>query len=177
MSAVLYPVAANAEAALASPQGRAVREREAQSVAGEPVHFVREFTGPVFKTEDAALDAYAGRVDDERPGMRRMIPAPDRFCELKPIAERGMIPFTGKHTAWRLSVAYWRTASGDALRPQMDQARKARRSRQAAEALDTRDLIALTDQPLQPLQPQKALDIGLFEIRLPENPDIIMPDE
>ena len=75
MSAVLYPVAANAEAALASPQGRAVREREAQSVAGEPVHFVREFTGPVFKTEDSALDAYAGRVDDERPGTRRMIPA------------------------------------------------------------------------------------------------------
>jgi hypothetical protein len=159
------------------PLGRAAREREAEGVAGEAVHFVREFTGPVFKTEAAALDAYAGRVDDERPGQRRMIPSPDRFCELKPIAERGMIPFSGKHTAWRLSVAYWRTASGDALRPPMEQARKTRRNRQAAETLDTRDLIALTDQPLQPLHPQKALDIGLFEVRLPENPAIIVPDE
>jgi hypothetical protein len=177
MSAVLYPVAANADAALAAPLGRAAREREAQGVAGEPVHFVREFTGPVFKTEDAALDAYGGRIDDDRPGRLKMVVPQDRFCELKPIAERGMIPFTGKHTAWRLSVAYWRTASGDALRPAMEQARKARRNRQAAEALETRDLVALTDQPLQPLHPQKALDIGLFEVRLPENPDIIMPDE
>jgi hypothetical protein len=177
MSAVLYPVAANAEAALAAPLGRAAREREAQGVAGEPVHFVREFTGPAFKTEAAALDAYAGRIDDERPGQRRMISSEDHFCELKPIAERGMIPFTGKHTAWRLSVAYWRTASGDALRPPMEQARKTRRSKQAADTLETRDLVALTDQPLQPLQPQKALDIGLFEVRLPENPGIIVADE
>ena len=118
MSAVLYPVAANAEAALAAPQGRAAREREALGLAGEPVQFVREFTGPVFKTEEAALDAYGGRVDDPRPGRLKMVAPEDRFCELKPIAERGMIPFTGKHTAWRLSVAYWRTASGEALRLQ-----------------------------------------------------------
>ena len=177
MSAVLYPVAANAEAALAAPQGRAAREREAQGLAGEPVAFVREFTGPAFKSEDAALDAYRGKIDDHRPGRLTMVAPQDRFCELKPIAERGMIPFTGKRVAWRLSVAYWRQASGDALRPAMEQARKARRARAAAEALDTRDLIALTDQPLQPLRPQKALDIGLFEVRLPENPDIIVPDE
>jgi hypothetical protein len=177
MSAVLYPVAANADAALAAPQGRAVREREAERLAGEPVVFVREYVGPVFKSEEAALDAYAGRLDDERPGSgRTMVPPQDRWCELKPIAERGLIPFTGKHTAWRLSVAYWRTASGLAHRPQMEQARKARRSA-SAEALDARDLTLLADQPLQPLQPQKALDIGLFEVRLPENPQIIVADE
>ena len=176
MSAILYPVAANAEAALAAPRGRAAREREAETVAGEAVMFVREFTGPVFKTEGAALDAYAGRLDDDRPEQWRAVAPEDRYCELKPVAERGLIPFTGKHTVWRLSVGYWRTASGLAERPQMEQARKTRRAA-GAEAMDARDLANLTEQPLKPLQPQKALDIGLFETRLPENPEIIVADE
>jgi hypothetical protein len=176
MSAILYPIAANAEAALAAPTGRAAREREAENLVGEAVAFVREFTGPVFKTQSAALDAYAGRLDDEREGRRRMIAPQDRYCELKPIVERGLIPFSGRHTAWRLSVAYWRTASGMAHRPQMEQARQARRRAEAA-ALDAKDLTLLAEQPLQPLYPQKALDIGLFETRLPENPDIIVADE
>ncbi len=172
---ILYPVAPNAEAALNAPRGRAAREREAERLAGEPVSFAREFTGPVFKTEDAGLDAYAGRVDDERPGSR-VVAQEDRFCELKPIAERGRMPFSGKHTAWRLSVAYWRMASGAAERPEVEQARAARRRRQA-QTLDAEKLAAMAEQPLRPLHPQKALDIGLFEVRLPENPDLIMPDE
>ena len=167
MSAILYPIAANAEAALAAPTGRAAREREAENLVGEAV---------AFKTQSAALDAYAGRLDDEREGRRRMIAPQDRYCELKPIVERGLIPFSGRHTAWRLSVAYWRTASGMAHRPQMEQARQARRRAEAA-ALDAKDLTLLAEQPLQPLYPQKALDIGLFETRLPENPDIIVADE
>ena len=176
MSAVLYPIAPNAEVALAAPQGRAAREREAEVKAGEPVMFVREFTGPVFKTEDAALDAYAGRLDDFRDGARNFLGPEDRFCELKPVAERGLIPFTGKHTVWRLSIGYWRTASGFAEKPQMEQARKAKKRAEAA-AMDARQLSLLADQPLQPMHPQKALDIGLFEVRLPENPDIIVADE
>lgn len=176
MTAVLYPVAANADAALAAPKGRAAREREAERLAGEPVMFVREFVGPVFRTEEAALDAYAGRLNDDRPGASRVVGPESRWCELKPIAERGLIPFTGKHTAWRLSVGYWRTASGMAHRPEMEQARKARKAA-GAEALDAKDLTLLADQPLKPLQPQKALDIGLFEARLPENPEIIVADE
>jgi len=32
-------------------------------------------------------------------------------------------------------------------------------------------------QPLRPVEPQRALDIGLFETRLPENPSIVVPDE
>jgi hypothetical protein len=173
---ILYPIAANAQAALAAPLGRAAREREAEAAAGEPVAFVREFTGPVFKSEDAALDAYAGKVDDDRPASRRVTAPEDRFCELKAIVDRGMNPFAGRRSAWRLSVGYWRTASGAADRPPMEQARKARKTTQAAE-MDAQALAALAEQPLQPLHPQKALDIGLFEVRLPENPDIIVADE
>jgi hypothetical protein len=173
---VLYPVAPNAQAALAAPQGRAAREREAERAAGEPVVFVREFVGPVFKSEDAALDAYAGRVDDDRPASRRTIDTEDRYCELKPIVDRGLNPFAGRRSAWRLSIGYWRTASGAVDRPHMEQARKARRQADAA-AMDARTLAQLAEQPLQPLYPQKALDIGLFEVRLPENPDIIVADE
>ena len=176
MSAVLYPIAPNAEAALTAPRGRAARERDAEVKAGEAVMFVREFTGPVFKSEDAALDAYAGRLDDDRDGRRTFIGPEDRYCELKPVAERGLIPFTGRHTVWRLSIGYWRMASGLAERPQMEQARKARKRAEAA-AMDARELSMLAEQPLKPLFPQKALDIGLFEVRLPENPDIIVADE
>ena len=173
---ILYPVAPNAEAALNAPRARAAREREAERLAGEAVSFVREFTGPVFKTRAAGLDAYAGRLDDDRPQSRGGVAPEDRFCELKAIAERGLMPFSGKHTAWRLSVAYWRMASGAADRPLVEQARAARRRRQA-EVLGASDLAAMAEQPLRPLHPQKALDIGLFEVRLPENPELIMPDE
>ncbi len=176
MTAVLYPIAPNAEAALAAPRGRAARERDAERVAGEAVRFEREFTGPVFKTEEAGLNAYAGRLDDFRPEHRLMVQPEDRFCELKPIAERGRIPFTGKHTAWRLAVGYWRLASGVDERREMEQARKLRRNPKA-DVYDNKDLTALSEQPLQAYVPQKALDIGLFETRLPENPDIIVADE
>ncbi|HUO21281.1 MAG TPA: hypothetical protein VMU59_02050 [Caulobacteraceae bacterium] len=173
---VLYPVADNAQAALAAPKGRVARERDAERMAGEAVMFVSEFVGPTFKSEEAALDAHAGLLDDDRPGRRRMIGPEDRYCELKPIVDRGMNPFAGRRTAWRLSVSYWRTLSGMSDRPHMEQARKARKKAEAAE-LDPQALAVLAEQPLQPLHPQKALDIGLFEVRLPENPAIIVADE
>ena len=82
MNAILYPVAANAEAALARPKGRAAREREAQTLADAPVRFVTEATGPGFASREAALDAYAGRLDDPRPGHGVAIAPEDRYCKI-----------------------------------------------------------------------------------------------
>jgi hypothetical protein len=180
VSAILYPIAANADAALRDPRGRAVREREAERVAGEPVAFAREFTGPSFKNEDEARAHYAGRLDDERPGSRTAIAPEDRFCDLKPIIQRSRVPFTHPHTVWRLSVGYWRIGEAhtadETPQTKTSQARKARREK-SGEAPDAETLEAMANQPLQPIKPQKALDIGLFEVRLPENPGIIVADE
>jgi hypothetical protein len=173
---ILYPIAANAEAALKQPTGRAAREREAERLAGEPVSFVREFTGPSFRSEDEARAHYAGRIDDERPGSRVTIAPEDRFCDLKPIAQRSRVPFTHPHTVWRLSVGYWRVGEAAAEAGETTQARKARRQK-SGEVPDGETLEAMANQPLQPIKPQKALDIGLFEVRLPENPGIIVADE
>src|SRR5580658_4151828 len=82
MTAILYPVAASAEAALARPMGRAAREREAAALAGAHVAFVSETVGPAFRTREAALDAYAGRLDDERPGHSAAVAPEDRYCAL-----------------------------------------------------------------------------------------------
>lgn len=178
MSAIRYPIAADVETALSGPKGRAAREREAERLAGDAVTFVREFTGPAFKTEDEARAHWAGRLDDERPGSRVTIAPEDRFCDLKPIAHRSRVPFTHPHTVWRLSVGYWRVGEAAPDAPQMrtSQARKARRQK-TGDLPDADALEAMANQPLQPIKPQKALDIGLFEVRLPENPGIIVADE
>jgi len=36
--------------------------------------FVTEAVGPAFASREEALDAYAGRLDDERPGKRFATP-------------------------------------------------------------------------------------------------------
>lgn len=192
MTAILYPVAANAELALSSPLGRAAREREARAAAREDVVFTTDPVGPAFAAREAALDAYRGRVDDDRTGAA---PAPeDRFCRLAeqivtepgktarlapvvPTFEDGRRwpapPAERPRTAWRLMVSYWRIATAE--RPiEAPQARKARRTRQS---LDSETLRAIARQPLRPVEPQQPLDIGLFETRLPENPSIVVPDE
>lgn len=192
MSAILYPVAANAEQALSRPLGRAARERAAGAVAKAAVVFATEPVGPAFSTREAALAAYAGRVDDERTGAG---PGPeDRYCRLaeqvidasgrapgpvEPTFEGGRRwpapPAQAPRTAWRLQVSYWRIATAE--RPiDAPQARKARRSAEA-ERLDPATLRAMSRQPLRPVEPQRPLDIGLFETRLPEAPHIIVPDE
>lgn len=192
MTAILYPVAPNAEAALAAPLGRAARARQAAEIAEEPAVFVTEATGPAFASREAALDAYAGRLEDDRAG--RAPPAiEDRYCQLteqlladapksapqKPSFAEGRRwpppPERGPRTAWRLLVSYWRPASAG---PQVEapQARRARRRAAAAElAPDT--LRAMAQTPLRPIEPQRPLDIGLFERRLPESPHIVVPDE
>jgi hypothetical protein len=173
---ILYPIASGAESALNAPKGRAARERDAERIAAEPVAFVREFTGPTFKDEDEARAHWAGRLDDERPGGRVSVAPEERFCYLKPIIQRSRMPFTSAHTVWRLSVGYWRIGGAPATEAQGAQARKARRQKDGP-APDGETLEALANQPLRPIKEQKALDIGLFEVRLPEAPHIVVPDE
>ena len=190
MTAISYPVAGNAEQALSRPLGRAVREREALRAAGEAVVFATDPVGPAFATYEAALDAYKGRIEDERTGTS--LPPEDRYCRLaeQVIAQRGKKlgpvepifedgrrwptpPAHGPRTAWRLMVSYWRI--GTAERPiEAPQARQARRARQS---LDPETLRTIAGQPLRPVEPQQPLDIGLFEIRPPDAPHIVMPDE
>jgi hypothetical protein len=190
---VLYPVAASAEAALHAPLGYAARERAAGDLAGEAVRFVTEAVGPAFETREAALDAYAGRLDDDRPGRGAASPAvEDRFCRLvETVAEGGrpravrpaykdgrrwpapVVP--APRTVWRLEVSYWRPVSADAKGP-TPQARRARRRREG-EGLSPEALRTMAGQPLRPVEPQQPLDIGLFEVRLPEAPHIVVSDE
>lgn len=190
---IQYPVAPNAEAALSRPIGRASREREALKLAGEAVAFTSEPAGPAFATREAALAAYAGRLEDERPGHTVTLPPEDRFCRLTEVLPRGAkppapasakceegrrwssAPAPAPKTVWRLVVSYWRIATAE--RPvEAPQARQARR-RGTARGLDSATLRAMASQPLQPVEPQQPLDIGLFERRLPENPHIVVPDE
>lgn len=191
---VLYPVAANAEAALAKPLGRAAREREAAAVAAAAVEFVTEEVGPAFASPEAAFEAYRGRVEDERPGGKAVAPE-DRYCTLREVladarsrrapprpvkpafkdGRRWPEPKAPPATVWRLSISYWRIVDENRF-AELEQARKARRNA-AAENLDAQTLQALARQPLRPVRPQQPLDVGLFEFRPPEAPHIIMPDE
>jgi hypothetical protein len=192
MSAILYPVADNAEQALSRPAGRAARERPAQKVAGEAVAFVTEAVGPAFPSREAALAAYRGRLEEEGA----VVAPEDRFLQLverlAPVKNgRAAPPSEPPHeppgvreghrwpdppappvTVWRLVISYWRPVSQ--VGAGAPQARVARRS----EADYDRDTLkAMTKAPLAPVKPQQALDIGLFETRLPEAPHIVVPDE
>jgi hypothetical protein len=191
MSAILYPVADNAEAALAAPKGRAAREREAGEIAKGPVRFVSEEVGPAFAVREAALDAWAGRIDDDRPGRGAGVAPEDRFCVLREVASGAAPPprepmfAEGRRwptapdrpaaVAFRLSVSYWRTGEAGAAAA-FDQARIARRQADAAR-LDAKELRELAGRPLRPVRPQQPLDIGLFESPAPEAPHILIPDD
>lgn len=191
---VAFPIAADAEAALKSPLGRAARQREAGALAGAAVAFVRELTGPAFATREAAEAAYPGLVD----GPGGAVPPEDRWCELMEVLDqdRGGRPAPGGQaepsfeggrrwpeprtrlkTVWRLSVGYWRLARPEeAPAGELPQARAARRSEEA-QGLDAGALRAMARQSLQPIKPQQPLDIGLFEAPLPEAPGRTIPDE
>ena len=189
---VRYPVAANPEAALNAPLGRAAREKEAKDLAGEEVEFVRELSGPAFETREAALKAYAGRLDEAGEGL---VQPEDRYCELMEVAvpAHGRPPRAGQaqpvfaggrrwpqpqrmlRTVWRLSVGYWRPLTEQPVQA-LDQARQLRK-REEAERLDPETLRRIARMPLRAVKPQQPLDIGLFETPLPENPEIIIPDE
>jgi hypothetical protein len=166
MSGVLFPIGPNAEAALAARVGRAGLRSAAGALAGGPVTFVRELSGPAFETREAALAAYRGRIDDDGVAVA---PA-DRFCDLQAVLAPGETP---RRIVWRLSLGYWRIDGAPAPAMQGRQARRKKDSR----GMDGGALTAIARQPLRPVQPQKALDIGLFEVRLPENPALIIADE
>jgi len=188
MTAILYPVATDGEAALAAPLGRTARESEARALIGGAVSFVTEAVGPAFASREAALAAYAALLDDATPGLA----AEDRFCRLaesilpearaklavvNPTYAQGRRwpkPRAAPPTIWRLQVSYWR-ADGDPV-AHAPQARRARRRGEAA-GLGPEMLRAMAEQPLRPFKPQQPLDIGLFETRLPESPHIVVPDE
>lgn len=177
MTAILYPVAANAEQAMASPLGRATREREARGVAEEAVIFTTDPTGPAFATREAAVAAYGGLLDEPWRKLAEQILPGQKIAHARPTYEGGRRwpepPSTPPRTAWRLMVSYWRIATAE--RPiEAPQARTARRVRRP---LDPDTLRAIARQPLRPVEPQQPLDIGLFEVRPPDAPHIIMPDE
>ncbi len=196
MSAVLYPVAANAAAALNAPLGRAARASEARLLAGGAVAFVSESTGPAFVSREAALDAFAGRLDDERPGRTHATAPEDRYCALRELAD-GPPPKPGKSmppvpvyrdgrrwapprkspaTVWRMSVSYWKIVQADAEpileHPPGGEPGSARAPAKAVQALRER-----LNAPMTPVKPQQPLDIGLFEFRPPDAPHIVMPDD
>jgi hypothetical protein len=191
MSAILYPVAANADRALAQPVGRAARASDAQALAQGEVEFVTQEVGPAFATKTEALAAYPARLDDE--DKRRFLAAGDRYCTLREVVAKGTSrklkqskatlkdgrrwssPPSLPATAWRLSISYWRIKGAEEIAA-MAQARQARRTA-APEPLDAAALRALSRQPLAPVQAQRPLDIGLFEFRPPEAPHLIIPDE
>lgn len=185
MSAIAYPVAETAEAALHAPQGFAAREREAETLAGGHVRFVTEAVGPAFQSEADVWAAYAGAPH-----------APGGWKSVRPVASgrpraqttptnrdgrRWPAPPPTKPDAplvlWRLSVSYWRTAGGEEAKSLLLGAARRVRRDPSSEGLDPRSLQALAQQPLRPVDPQRPLDIGLFERRLPEAPHIIVPDE
>ena len=192
MTAIRYPVAQNAEAALSAPMARAARASDAEAVAGAAVEFVSEAAGPAFDSREAALSAYAGRLDDERPEHRMTIEPEDRYCALielaaGPVAPRPVMqptyrggrrwpkPDAPRPTVWRLSIRYWRVA---VARPLLEAEPPAppRAGRKGA-PLDAKALRERLGEPLRPLKPQQPLDIGLFEVRPPEAPHILMPDD
>lgn len=196
MSAILYPVAPDAEAALAAPLGRAARAREAAALArGEPVRFVTQGVGPEFATREAALEAHSGKVEDDRPGRLMTLAPEDRFCRLMefvaPVGGRRRIlapaapvfaegrrwpdrPQAPAATLWRLQISFWKVGEAADL-AEGPQARQQRRRPDAEPDRDT--LRALTRQPLRAVRPQQPLDIGLFEVRPPEAPHTVIADE
>jgi hypothetical protein len=195
MTAVAYPVAPTAEAALARPVGRAARQSEARILAGEAVAFVTEPVGPAFATQEAALDAFAGRLDDERPDHRVSVEPQDRYCQLRELSaappprrrraaggmepvyrdgRRWPAPLPAPQTVWRLSISYWRM--GVEAQP-AEPAPEASGRRGRLKGADPDTLRRLAGEPLRPVKPQQPLDIGLFEFRPPEAPHIVMPDE
>lgn len=196
---ILYPVAETVERALHAPRGLAGREREAGLLAGDTVRFTRALVGPAYRSREAALDAYAGRVDDDRPGRPFTVPGEARWCELKATAPEGarppvplkptlrdgrrwptVEPTEASVVVWRLSVAFWRIVGVEA-QPELPPARALRRDASQASSLgavlDARALRRLSAQPLRPFKPQQPLDMGLFEVRLPEAPHIVVSDE
>jgi len=191
MSLVRYPIAASAEAALSSPLGHAERESEAVRLAGKAVAFVSQDMGPEFDSRDAALEAWRDQLVDlaledlwrkvretVAPISGRM-PGPKQLVPTFEAGKRWPAPPPKPKTVWRLNVTFWQPIVAQVEAPAEQtgpQARKLRRDPEA-EQLDAASLRALAQQPLRPQRLQKGLDIGLFEVRAPEDPTRLIADE
>ncbi|MFN3229517.1 MAG: hypothetical protein ACK41P_06680 [Asticcacaulis sp.] len=202
----MYPVARSASQALdalRTGQPRAARLREALEaarliLAEANVRFVTEDTGPGYDTYAQALAAWSQWIDDPKGGAR--LEPQDRFATLRQVVApqaRKLVRPSARATfkdnrrwalpedpppasVWRLSLSYWKivdpTEAELPAPPPGVQARSLRRSRKAAE-VSPETVKALTQQPMSAFKPQKALDIGLFEFRPPDQPHLIIPDE
>ena len=206
MSLIAYPIASDAYDVLtllkAGPKEswppRAVREIEAEARAVARVTFVTQAVGPLFESRDEAMNAYKGLVEDDRKDQVFTPAAEDRFCTLvcrprdslrskpKPIkpvfkdGERWPKAKAPVATVWQLSLSYWKIMTvaqvkAAGLAP-VGQARHLRKKANGRE-LTAEEIMALSQSPLLAARPQKALDFGLFDFPLPENPAIIIADE
>jgi hypothetical protein len=174
---ILYPVAASADEAIRAPRGLAARAREAADLAGGAVSFVSEAVGPAFATEAALIEVFGGPAAQPWAQLQPVAASAKPRAPIRPVNQDGRRWPQGKHGApalWRLNVSYWRIDSAEQGPP--DHARKLRRDPEAGE-LDGKTLRALARQPLRAMKPQQPLDIGLFEVRPPDAPHLIIPDE
>ena len=195
MSLVRYPVADSPHTALASPLGEAERASDAVRIAGCEIEFVSQDMGADFDTREAALTVWDQTLSVHMWCRLRevVVAAPGRRAALIALqpsnlnGRRWPSPPPPPRTVWRLNVSYWRPrrvqtdplAPGGGLEgPQegLTQARKARRDR-SSDQLDAAALRAMAHQPLRAQRSQKGLDIGLFEIRAPEDPTRLIADE
>jgi len=174
---ILYPVAASADEAVLAPRGLAVREREAMDVAGGGVTFMSEAVGPAFSTREAVADAFKTAAAQPWAAIRPVSADIKAKAPIRPTNRDGRRwpePAAAEPALWRLSVSYWRINGAET--PPPDHARKLRRDPEAG-TLDAKTLRALARQPLRAVKPQQPLDIGLFEVRPPDAPHLIIPDE
>jgi hypothetical protein len=191
--AIAYPIAAHAVDVLKgfATLKTAERLREAQGLAEVRVGFVTETLEAGFPTREAAETYYTQAC----PGLLDQ-PFAQLQCRLKTVSKtksermtpdyepgkRWPKPAKSSQSQWQVSVSYWKTLGGAIESPPpLDvnpkvQAR-AMRKRSLGQDLTPAEIKALAYTPLSPYLPQKTLDIGLFEVHLPENPNIIIADE
>ncbi|MBE7219922.1 MAG: hypothetical protein INR64_15740, partial [Caulobacteraceae bacterium] len=139
-----------------------------------------ELVGPAFATQAAALEAFGrGAALPAWCALRPVAPPGPRLRPVAPVLRDGVRWPTPDPAApaalWRLAVTWWRSGPAPEGEP-LGAARTLRRKGEGA-GLDGEALRRLADQPLRPARAQRALDIGLFEARRPEAPELIMPDE
>jgi len=191
MSLVRYPIAVSAEAALSSPLGHAERQSEAARLAGKAVAFISQDMGPEFDSREAAQEAWRDQLSDLAPEdlwrtvretvapVSGRMPGPKQLTPIFEAGKRWPAPPPKPKTVWRLNITFWQPIVAQADGPAEQtgpQARKLRRDPEA-EQLDGASLRALAQQPLRPQRLQKGLDIGLFEVRAPEDPTRLIADE
>lgn len=185
-----YPIGSSISEILTGYAARSLslarRETEARTIAGKNVRLISQPTSSRFEDEASLITYY----EQCHPGLLLEGFARPQ-CRKDPAAKPSKPPTitiedptrrwtirTPSSVYWCLSLTFWQVEAEAAPRPSppSEPARRLRTSSRPRE-LSPDALKALTDQPLAPLHPQKALDIGLFEIRAPENQGLILPDE